>query len=137
MTTAYSYSRFATRGQADDSIRRQVDRAADWCRRHGAQLHTSNPIREVGVSAFQGRHSAKGDVRVLGEFLAAVRTGRVERGSYLIIESLERLTRDSVRAALAALLNIIDAGVRVVQLAPVEAIYDESGEPLQMFQGLI
>src|SRR5262249_34288920 len=42
-----------------------------------------------------------------------------------------------IRPALTLLLNLIDAGVRVVQLLPVEAVYDEAVEPMSLMMAIM
>ena len=60
-----------------------------------------------------------------------VEQGKIPRGSYLIIENLDRLTREHIRPALTLLLNLIEHGIRVVQIKPVEQVF---GEDVEMFQ---
>jgi DNA invertase Pin-like site-specific DNA recombinase len=130
---AYSYVRFSSPQQAEgDSLRRQAEAAADWCRRHGARLDESATLRDLGRSAFTGAHRQNPDRHALAAFLKLVEAGRIPRGSHLIVESLDRLTREHIRPALTLVLNLIDAGIRVVQLAPVEAVYDDTVEPMQL-----
>lgn len=52
----------------------------------------------------------------LGRFLERVQLGEVEPGSYLVIESLDRLSREAVSDAAYLLLGLIKSGVRVVTL---------------------
>src|SRR5262249_14605389 len=120
-----------------DSLRRQTEKAADWCRRHGARLDTATTLHDLGKSAFLGKHRKNPDRNALAAFLKLVEQGRVPRGSYLIVESLDRLTREDVRPALGLLLSLIDAGVRIVQLIPVEEVYDEDVEPMQLMMALM
>jgi DNA invertase Pin-like site-specific DNA recombinase len=61
-----------------------------------------------------------------------VEEGRIPRGSYLVIESLDRLTREHVRAALMLCLGLIEAGVRIVQLSPTEQVYDERADEMSL-----
>jgi DNA invertase Pin-like site-specific DNA recombinase len=138
MTVAYSYLRFSSPQQATgDSIRRQVEKTEDWCRRHKVELDTSIRLRDEGVSAFKGKHRENPDTHALAGFLTAVKSGRVQAGSYLVVESLDRLSREKIRPALTLLLNLIEAGVRVVQLLPVEAVYDEDVEPMALLQAIM
>ena len=51
--------------------------------------------------------------------------------------TLDRLSREHIRPALALLLNLIEAGVRVVQLMPVEAVYDDKVEPMQLMMAIM
>src|SRR5262249_16829687 len=77
------------------------------------------------------------DRNALAAFLELVKQGRVERGSFLIVESLDRLSREHIRPALTLLLNLIDAGIRIVQLLPVEAVYDEKVEPMALMMAIM
>lgn len=130
---AFSYIRFSSPRQAEgDSLRRQTDAAADWCKRHGATLDTSLTLHDLGRSAFSGKHRVNPDRNALAAFLKLVQDGRVPRGSCLIVESLDRLTREHIRPALTLLLGLIDAGIRVVQLKPAETVYGEDVEPMQV-----
>jgi len=135
---AYSYVRFSSPEQArGDSIRRQTELRDAWVKKTGALLDTSLTFRDEGVSGFTGSHRENEDRNALAAFLKLVERKRVARGSYLIVESLDRLTREHIRPALTLLLNLIEAGVRVVQLLPAEAIYDENVEPMALMQAIM
>lgn len=70
---------------------------------------------DSGRSAYTGKHiSHEGE---LGRFLTLVKDGQIEPGSYLLVESLDRLSRDKVNIALAQLLNLLEAGIKVVTLS--------------------
>jgi hypothetical protein len=47
------------------------------------------------------------------------------------------LTREHIRPALTLLLNLIEAGIRIVQLHPVEVVYDEDVEPMTLMMALM
>ncbi|MCX7307097.1 MAG: recombinase family protein, partial [Afipia sp.] len=53
----------------------------------------------------------------LGKFLAAAESGRVPRGSYLLVESLDRISRQKPEIAQALFLRILAAGINLVTLA--------------------
>jgi len=53
----------------------------------------------------------------LSAFREAVEAGLVPKGSYLLVESLDRISRQSARRALRVLEDIVDMGVTVVTLA--------------------
>jgi DNA invertase Pin-like site-specific DNA recombinase len=136
--TAYSYVRFSSPEQGrGDSVRRQEELRSAWLKRSGAVLDESVTLRDEGVSAFSGAHRENPDRHALAAFLELVRRGRIQRGSYLVVESLDRLSREHIRPALTLLLNLIDLGVRVVQLLPVEAVYDEQVEPMALMQAIM
>ena len=52
----------------------------------------------------------------MGAFIKAIETGKVKKGSYLIVESLDRLSREEVIDALEIFLKIIRAGINIVTL---------------------
>ncbi len=70
-------------------------------------------LEDIGVSAFQGRNISQG---ALGRFLSKAQAGEIEPGSFLIVESLDRLTRQSPRDATSAFLQILQAGINIVTL---------------------
>jgi DNA invertase Pin-like site-specific DNA recombinase len=130
---AFSYVRFSTREQRKgDSLRRQAAATLAWCKRNGARLDTSHTFHDLGKSAFLGEHRKNPDRHALAAFLKMVEEGRIPRGSYLVIESLDRLTREHVRAALMLCLGLIEAGVRIVQLSPTELVYDEKSDEMSL-----
>src|SRR5262245_19177135 len=91
---AFSYLRFSSKKQgAGDSIRRQYELAEAWAKKIGIPLDTSLRI-DKGISAFKGKNA---DIGSLGEFLRLVENGRIPKGSYLVVESLDRLTRNDVQ----------------------------------------
>lgn len=112
---AYSYMRFSTPEQEKgDSLRRQVEQSEKYCQDHGIVLDDSLRLTDRGLSAFRGANRTKG---ALGEFHRLLEAGEVEPGSILLVESLDRLSREQVLDALAQFMGLINAGVRVVTLA--------------------
>src|SRR5262245_29447078 len=118
VAVAYSYIRFSYSGQAGgDSLRRQTDGSAErFCEKHGLRLDATLTLRDLGVSAFKGKQ--RSDKHDLGKFLDLVRRGRIAPGSYLIVENLDRLSREDERKALRLWMDLLDAGVNIVQLVP-------------------
>lgn len=113
MPRAYSYIRFSTPEQArGDSLRRQLAAAEAWCAERGLTL--DDTLRDLGVSAYHGANRTTG---ALKSFLDLVESGQVKEGSYLIVESLDRLSREAVIDAASRLLDLIRAGITVVTLS--------------------
>lgn len=111
---AYSYLRFSTPEQSKgDSLRRQTALADDYAERHGLKLDTELNLRDLGVSAYRGDNAAVG---ALGAFLKAVSDGLVPKGSVLLVEALDRVSRQSARKAVRILEDIVEGGVTVVTL---------------------
>jgi DNA invertase Pin-like site-specific DNA recombinase len=112
---AFSYVRMSTDAQLKgDSLRRQLEQSRDYAAQQGWDLLEGDQLRDIGISAFKGDNVRGG---ALGLFLAAVRDRRVEPGSVLIIESLDRLSRQEVLKSLGVFIEILNAGVSIVTLA--------------------
>jgi len=112
---AYSYKRFSTPAQEQgDSLRRQTAMAQAWADRMGVPLDTELNLTDRGVSAYTGTNR---DVGNLGAFLRAVEDDAVPRGSWLLVENLDRLSREPAVDALYTMQGIIRAGVTVVDLS--------------------
>jgi DNA invertase Pin-like site-specific DNA recombinase len=111
---AYSYLRFSTPDQASgDSRRRQMAMAEKYAAEHHLKLDHSLSFRDLGVSAYRGQNAREGALRA---FLEAIEHNLVPSGSYLLIESLDRLSRDRILAAQSLFMMIIQAGVIIVTL---------------------
>jgi DNA invertase Pin-like site-specific DNA recombinase len=71
------------------------------------------------VSGFTGSHR-KNSKHALAHFIDLVERGRVPSGSYLIVENLDRLTREDPFEAIPAVMSLIKLGIHVIQLTPWE-----------------
>lgn len=112
---AYSYVRFSTPEQAKgDSLRRQLKLSSDYAAKHGLILDTRLKLRDLGVSGFKGKNIVKG---ALGAFLKGVKSGVVKRGSLLLVESLDRISRAEISEQVTLFMELINAGVEIVTLA--------------------
>ena len=111
---AYSYIRFSTPEQAQGrSLERQAQLARDYAKAHSLELDTSLRLQDLGVSALRGKNARTG---ALGAFLRAIDDGLVLPGSYLLVESLDRVTRQDPWDALPVFQQIINSGVTLVTL---------------------
>lgn len=124
MTTAYSYQRFSTKIQAKgDSLRRQLDAVHNYCNNRNLSLSEST-YSDLGISAFNG--SNVNEDAALGTFLIACDNGCIPRGSFLLVESLDRLSRAKVLTALSQFLQIINYGITIVTLIDEREYSDSS-----------
>ena len=115
MPRCYSYIRFSTPEQLKgDSLARQLRMAEEYAKEKGLILDDALKLIDLGKSAYSGEHRKHG---ALGVFLKAVEEGRVPKGSVLLVESLDRLSRETVMAALTQFLSIIKSGIKIVTLA--------------------
>lgn len=111
---AYSYLRFSTVEQGKgDSYRRQLALAEEYCRQKGLNLDRTTTFEDLGVSAYSGRNRRKGALRA---FLDAVEEDIIPAGSYLLVESLDRVSREAILDAQGTFLHIVNAGITLVTL---------------------
>jgi len=122
MPVAYSYIRFSSKKQEqNDSVKRQTRLRDEWLRQNPQMtLDTTISLQDLGVSAFRGRNLDPewGD---LGKFidLAERQDSPIEKGSVLLLERLDRFSRQRVSIAYTALVRLVHAGINVVVLDPV------------------
>ncbi|REG24416.1 DNA invertase Pin-like site-specific DNA recombinase [Archangium gephyra] len=115
MPRAYSYLRFSTPEQMKgDSFRRQTDAARKYASAHGLELDDKLTFNDLGKSAYRGSNMEAGGQ--LNAFLTAVQDRKVEPGSYLLMESLDRMSRQAPMLALGPLTMLLQLGITVVTL---------------------
>jgi DNA invertase Pin-like site-specific DNA recombinase len=108
----YSYARFSSEKQKHgSSLERQLEAATQYAHSHGLVLDPST-YKDLGVSAFRSKNVGA----ALGAFIEAVDTGKIAKGSYLLVENLDRLSRDTVDVALELFLGITRRGIILVTL---------------------
>jgi DNA invertase Pin-like site-specific DNA recombinase len=113
---AFAYVRMSTKEQEEgDSRRRQLELATIYAADKSLQLLTAfegEPFEDVGLSAFTGEHLTSGK---LGRFFQALRDGRtIRQGDYLLVESLDRVSRQAPMIAFRIFSEIIEGGVTLV-----------------------
>jgi DNA invertase Pin-like site-specific DNA recombinase len=131
---AYVYTRMSTPEQLKgDSLRRQLQGAANYADSRGLEL---TPISDHGVSAYRG---ANAHVGRLASFRQDVKRGTIPAGSFLIVESLDRLSRETILNAIQLLIEIINGGVIVVTLFDGKEYSTQSlkRDPYSLFLALI
>lgn len=119
----YSYSRFSSLTQGRGySLERQIKRAEEWCRERGLALEQAHS--DQGKSAYHGSHLASG---ALGLFIADIEAGKIPPGSILLVEQLDRLTRQNLHEAQGLIWRILDAGIKIITLADEKEYTKEQG----------
>lgn len=122
---AYSYLRFSTPEQMQgDSFRRQSEAAKRYAMDHGLELDDTLTFQDLGVSAFKGKNINEG---ALGAFVEAVDNGIVKVGSYLLVESLDRLSRMAVLDAFDQFRAIVKRGITIVTLHDTKVYSNDLG----------
>jgi DNA invertase Pin-like site-specific DNA recombinase len=111
---AYSYIRMSRDTQLKgDSLRRQREACQSYANRHGLELVDDFALEDLGVSGWTGANIQSGN---LGRFLEAVKRGEVAKGSYLLVEAFDRISRLKPLQALQPVLDLVNNGIVVVTL---------------------
>lgn len=122
-TLAYRYHRFSTKSQdRGSSIERQDEVTLAMVKANGWTLAPGGPIEDRGRSAWKGDHLKSGG---LGEFKARIDAGEIVPGSILVIENLDRLSRENVRNARRWIEEVTEAGIRVA-VANLNKVFDKN-----------
>lgn len=114
MTHAIRYHRFSSRRQdRGSSIERQQEATAELCRRKGWQVVET--IEDKGQSAWKGDHLSVGH---LGRLRQRIDAGLVDPGTVLVVENLDRLSRQDYRTARRWIEDVTDNGIIVAVCRP-------------------
>lgn len=112
---AYSYARFSDAEQIKgDSFRRQLALARAYADEKNLDLDQSLTFHDIGISAFRGRNAETGR---LAQMLDAIRIGLIKKDAVILVESLDRISRQSARKALRIIEEIVESGVSVATLS--------------------
>lgn len=131
MPKVISYTRFSSRRQAQgDSYRRQTEAALKWCLQNGHELDTTLRFEDLGVSAANGKNARQG---ALGTLREMARDGQLEKGTILLIEAFDRLTRLPLPEAYEVLLGLINNGITVVTVMDGKVWTQKSLSDLDQF----
>ena len=106
-----------------DSLRRQTKKTEDYCAKRGWTLDTTLQPADLGMGAYHGRNRTHG---ALAGFLALCGTPRVPKGSVLIVESLDRLSRQDIDDADQLICGILRKGISIVTLTPERELTPKS-----------
>lgn len=132
---AYSYLRMSTDLQLKgDSRRRQLEASRAYAEAHELDLADDAQLEDIGISAFKGANVRDG---ALGLFLDAVEAGTVAKGSYLLVESLDRLSREEILHAQSLFLSIIKSGINLVTLIDGKVYSSGNANIVDMITSLV
>ena len=127
MPKCYSYIRFSSKKQEQgDSYRRQRQLSKKWIadnQKLGVYEDTeSRTYEDLGVSGYTGANLNE-DTGALGAFLGECRDGNIDKGSYLILEQLDRFSRAEPLEAASLIAKIVKHyQLKIVVLRPTEKI---------------
>ena len=129
MATIFSYIRFSSKRQEQgDSVRRQRSMAEAWLKRHPEHtLDQTLRLRDLGVSAFTGANLDR-ETGDLGKFvyLATLPNSPIPKGSILMLENLDRFSRQPPRKAYNVFCELVEAGINVLTLDPEDMFTEEN-----------
>jgi DNA invertase Pin-like site-specific DNA recombinase len=134
MRKAYSYQRFSSiKQKAGDSTKRQAAAAEAFCKQFGLTL--IDTFTDEGVSGFKGKNFS--DESALGAFLKLVEKGTVETNSVLILENMDRLSRQSIMPCMAKFMEIISKGVSIGVISQNRILDEKSMTTMELMQVMV
>ena len=113
MKTAISYIRWSSPQQSHgESLARQLSKTKEFCAQQGLTLDME--LVDEAKSAYKAKHTGKDGK--LKRLLERIKDGQIPKGTVLIVESLDRLSRGTVMVALRQFLEILEHDVEIVTL---------------------
>lgn len=121
MAKVYPYIRFSTDKQAEgNSEERQLKLAREWAARNNHEV--AQIFKDEGVSGFRGRNR---NVGALSTVLELIHEKKIDKGSILLIENLDRLSREQLTESIHLFSDILRYGIKIQTLQPAEAEYSK------------
>lgn len=106
---AISYVRMSTDQQLKGhSLKRQTEATLKYAEANN--LHLIENLQDIGLSAYKGHNLSTGK---LGLFISDLRAGKIEKGLVLIVESLDRISREKPTKSFALFSEILNHGVEI------------------------
>lgn len=115
----YSYIRWSKLEQAlGDSERRQVEMTRAFAKTVDLPFDETLQMTDRGLSGYHGVNRKRG---ALGRFLTMVENRKVAVGSILVVENIDRLSREGIGTALRKIIfKLWDYGIILQTLEPME-----------------
>jgi len=108
---AYLYQRFSSDQQiGNSSIYRQSFKQHQWLEAH-PEFECEGECVDESKSASKGEHLKRGE---LGDLVSEIEQGKVEKGSYILVEGFSRLSRLDTPETEELLRKIWKAGITIV-----------------------
>ncbi|GAA0767046.1 recombinase family protein [Brevundimonas olei] len=131
--TIIAYARFSSGSQNEGSIARQFKAAKEFAAARNWTIDEF--VSDEAKSAFSGKHM-QGE---LGSIFKRVAAGKLGSGDTIIVENLDRLSREAVTDAMFSMMTLMQSGMTVItthdQKILTKANYDS--EVGDMFDTLI
>ena len=131
MPNAYAYVRYSSTVQSlGDAVDRQISPLKAFTLETGVEVVET--IIDEGVSSFRGDNANKGKFK---EVLARIERGVIRSGDYLVVESIDRITRQRVLDGVDLLQGILRSGVKIYTTTDLKCYSYE--DPSKDFENLI
>ncbi len=106
---AISYIRMSSERQLQGhSLDRQLKATKNYCEKNNFEL--VEELTDIGLSGYSGAHRTRGQ---LGAFFEAMRRNEIEPEAVLIVESLDRLSREEPLTAITQFTEILNYGIEI------------------------
>ncbi len=137
MPRVFSYLRVSSVNQAHKGrgLEGQSTDADAWCKEHGLQLDTSLDLTDPGLSARYGEHVSNG---CLGRFLLLAQAGELGQKPILLVESIDRLSRQElIDAVQDVIFGLLRSGMVIhtmedAQIYTYESVNSDIGKAIQL-----
>ncbi|MBP2157109.1 recombinase family protein [Erwinia rhapontici] len=133
---AIAYIRFSSSSQQYGDSKRRQDRLIDeWISHNPGYELDEITYQDLGLSAYSGANASRG---ALADFIDAVEHGYIMRGTVLLVESLDRLSREKIGDATDRLKSILKCGIDVVTLTDHTRYTEESlDDPYSLIKAIL
>ncbi|MCW4151991.1 recombinase family protein [Halomonas sp. 18H] len=106
---AIAYVRYSSAVQADgDSIERQTSPLKAFEERFNVKVEEI--FTDEGVSSYRGDNIKKGK---FSEIIEQIEKGKIKKGDFLVIESIDRVSRQSLNKTTSILQDILIKGIKI------------------------
>lgn len=107
----YIYIRWSSEKQTEGTTReRQLSAATAFAESNN--LEVVETIEDKGVSAFNGQNTSQN--ANFGKFLKKIENNQIEKGSWLFVENLDRISRDNTLSAVDVFTFLINNGITLI-----------------------
>lgn len=125
MTKCITYKRFSTVAQeGNSSIMRQTEAIDAFLKDESRKdWVVVEQIEDLGRSAWSGDHLRAGK---LGKLKARIDSGEIEPGTVLIVENIDRLSRQEIKKARRWVEEVTEAGILLAVCRPTPKVFNEA-----------
>jgi DNA invertase Pin-like site-specific DNA recombinase len=137
VTTAKPLARYSAGGARSRAALLPPSYTISWdtTKHDDLDLDEKLSFMDLGISAYRGRNGVRGS---LADFRFAVEKGEVPPGSFLLVESFDRISRMDPWEAMPVFQQNINAGITIVTLQDEKTWSRETirGNPLRILESL-